>query len=158
MVYILVYNYNKWENMWMVQITSSIKGYWCNIMIIDNSNVYMTMRVYIDDNNIFTRKSPIITPINKWLAICHIVIGNIDKSSVNLEIYFFTNSEILHFMCIIWIGNGEYLPYICRRYLVTFGNVDEKHSIIYASISRTIFNVWTNFGRIIIGVTKIKLT
>ena len=89
--------------------------------------------------------------------MCSIVVGKIDKWIVNLEIQFSINMDLLQFLCIIWMITIEHLPYICRRYLVTFGNVFEFHIVISNYINIIILSGIINDERVLIDVTKIKL-
>ena len=115
MIFILVYDSNKWDNPWMGKITKNGNGDWYNIMIIYTSNVYMKVQVFIDDSKIATRNSPINTLVNQWLEMFEIVVGHIYGWRVNLAMYLTINSELLQFLCRIWIGNKEYFPYIHHR-------------------------------------------
>ena len=65
MIYILVNDDNKRNKFWMDQITTSIIGYWCNIMIIYSLKFYMSVWGFIDGSNIFTINSHNCIKINQ---------------------------------------------------------------------------------------------
>ena len=103
-IYSLVNDGNNCYKMLMGQITNSSNRDGCNLVIIDDLNVYMPGWGYIYNSIILIRNSPIRTPIDQWLVMCEIVFSHIYKWSVNLEIQFSINSEILSFLCGRLIG------------------------------------------------------
>ena len=157
MTKILVNDDNNWANLWLVQSNRIINEYWFNLIITNALNGYIPVWVCIYDSIILTNNYPIGTIINQWLSMCATVSGHIDKLTVNQEMQFSTNSDILKFLCRTQILTRWYLTYICRRYLFYFRKVGEYQSIISTDIIRIIFYDWINIGRVIIGVTKIKM-
>ena len=83
-----VHNYDNEVSLWMIKSTNARNGNWINLMIINSSNVYMTLYICIDDSNIFTRDSSISNAVNQWLTMCAAVGGNVDKYGVNLTIQY----------------------------------------------------------------------
>ena len=103
-IYSLVNDGNNCYKMLMGQTTNSSNRDGFNLMIIDALNVYMPEWGYIYNSIILIINSPIRTPIYQWLVMCEIVAAHIYKWSVNLEIQFSINSEILGFLCGRFIG------------------------------------------------------
>ena len=95
---ILVHDDDNWTCLWMNQITNVRNCYWFNLIIINASNIHMSVWEFIGDSNILT-KDIISPPINQLLETCTIVVLHIDKLSVNLTIQFPINIEILTFLC-----------------------------------------------------------
>ena len=130
MICILVHNYYNRSSLWMVQITNGRNGNQSNLMIIYPSNFDMPVWGCIDDEIILTSDTSISTPEDKWLKICEVVVGFLDKRGVNLTINFSINSDLFHTLCRGWIGDRNYLTYILKRNLEPIVKVGKYHGII----------------------------
>ena len=71
-------------------------------------------------------------------------------------INFYINSDLLQFLCRIWIGTREYLPYICRIYILSTVNIGNYRRSISTATGRMTLDRWVNGVWAIGGVTKIK--
>ena len=89
MICIVMHNDDIWARLCMIQITKSGNRNWSYLIIINDSNVDMTVWIHIDNSNILTRDSYIGNPINQLLKMCSVVDGRLDKWVVNLTMQFF---------------------------------------------------------------------
>ena len=158
MICILVHNDDNLDILWTIQSTNCRNGEWINIVIISYYNVDMLVWVCMKDSDIPTSYPYISTPVNQLLTMCAVVGKHIYKFIVNPTIQFSTNSNLIHPLCIIWVGVRYYLYCIHWRKIVHLVKVGEYRRSITIIISVVLHVNYIIVGWYIGDVTKIKLT